>query len=229
MMQHRPVKKPPPNWGRSYPMQNKSGDGPKLELVRLDLDTPHDVTLYLNDGAHTLSYPNLNSVQVTFGTGGTSREFSVFPAVLGSVIHVAASQVIVRSGNYTADAPDNELGGLRVSAMAGIGRPAPTQRRLYNDLNSNNIVQPGTDTDFILDSWTTAIQLSLQLTGAAAAASVTVSEINRNPLGDTVLVVAQPVTNYANAKTIHPYCNVIRVHNANLVAVYADVNETILL
>jgi hypothetical protein len=222
-------RKVPPNWGRSYPMQNTAPTGPDVELVRLELDESRDVTLYLNDGSNTLSYPNLNEMHIRFGNGGTARELSVFPSVLGSVIHVVASSVFVHAYNYSASAPTNELGSLRVSAMAGLGRPSETTRRLYNDANSNNQVAAASNRDFILDPWTFAAQISVQLLAGAVVGSVTVTELNRSPLGDTPLVAAEPIANYSFFKTLHPYCNVLRVSNANAAAVYADVSEALRL
>lgn len=223
-------KKHPSNWGRSYPLQNTTPSGPEVELVRLELEQSTDVTIYLNNGTDdTLAYPNNNEAHVRFGNGATSRSLSVFPSVLGSVIHVVAQTVLVSTSNYSALAPTNVLGALRVSAMAALGRPYETTRRLYSNVNSTSEVLAGGYLDFILDPWTVAIQLSVQLGGVAALAGVTVVEINRNPSGDTWLAIQQPVSNYAFFKTINPFCNVLRVSNTNLDTVYADVVESLRL
>lgn len=225
------LRKPPPNWGRSFPMQRSSG--PEVQLVRLDLPQAADVTLYLNEGVNLLTYANLNEFHVSFGSGGTARSLTLIASVRGTVLHVVAATVEVRS-QITAQSfvPDNQLSQLRVSAMAGLGRPYTSQRYLLGEDNPLNNINPSSSRDFLIDGWVTAAQITLQLAAAALSTAVTVTEIHRNPLGDTTLVIAQPVANYASPKVLNPLCNVIRVANGNAgvgQVIYVDLAETFLL
>lgn len=214
-----------PNWGRSFPMSQTQG--PEVELVRVQLPRSEDFTLYLNEGSNTLGYINLNEFHVSVGNGGTSRNLTIQASVLGTTLHVVGSQVIVRATNYTPyPIPANEMPLYRVSAMAGLGRPYALTRRLFNNSNSNNLIPAASSRDFTLDPWVTAVQVSIEPTPLpSTVVSVSITEVSRMPSGDTPLIVAQPLSNYAAPKTLHPFTNVLTVENLGADAVYADIAE----
>lgn len=221
-----------PNWGRSYPVQLT--EGPPVELVRLQLPRPTDVTVYLGEPIVTTGsgYPVQVPYTISFGSGGTARTLTALAPVLGGVHHVVASKVEVRSVPFSSLAvPPEKLSQVRISAMAGLGRPTEHVRRLFRTVNYNTQVTPGGQRSWVLDPFTTKVRITMSATAGAVAdpALVTVTQILSTFLGETEYFVPEPLAAYATPKSVHPLANTIRVFNNAVPAIYIDIEQTILM
>lgn len=217
-----------PNWGRSYPVQRT--EGPPVELVRLRFDTPRDITLYLNANQQLLGYPNLNPVSISFGSGGTASTFQLQTSVLGTVLHVVAQTIDVRSPAFTPyPVDDDELSQLRVSAMAGLGRPTPHERRLFNDANSNPNIAPGASQDWELDAWVYGVKVNTEVGAGATLTGVTVQEVNVMPPGETLIGFPSAATEWTAGRVLHPLTNVLRVVNGSTGTIASNIVQLSLI
>lgn len=221
----------PPNWGRSFP--GSRSDGPPVELVRVELPTSADLTLYLGDPfTSEFLWPNFNETVITWGNGGTSRDLSVTPSVRGNVLHFVASRLVVRSKNFVnEDVPTDQFNLVRVSAMAALGRPSAVTRVLFNNEHSNDRVVAGeAPKAFTLSPWAESVRI-VPTPGAPPVNLdlVTVAQGNRMPGGDTV-GTARPVSEYSAPMALHPMTNILVMENTNPTgAVGIAIIETFLL
>ena len=207
----------PPNWGRSFPASR--ADGPPVELVRVELPTSTDLTLYVGDPFTSMFlWPNFNPFTITWGNGGTSRDIELVQSVRGTVLHFVSSRLVVRSKNFVSDdVPTDQFNLVRVSAMAAIGRPSPTTRVLFNNDHSNdNVVAGEAPKAFELSPWAESVRIVCTPAGPPANLDlVTVAQGNRMPAGDTAFSVGRPVSEYATPMPLHPMANILIMENTN--------------
>jgi hypothetical protein len=200
------MKKQPPNWGRSFPLSALT-TGNTVELVRLDLETSHDVTLYLGDIGSSANPTHPEIFNVSFANGGTSMDFEVLGAMVGSVVHVVAKTVIVRAQKYPAVAGIIPNVSPRVSAMAALGRPFRNAQRV--DANV------GAGTTFLMvplmAPWTSQLQITSWPSGAGALVNVLyIDTVGTKHYAD----FQKPIELFADPQYISPLCNAVEIVTA---------------
>lgn len=186
-----------PNWGRSFPLSSLAS-GNQVELVRLDMQESRDVTLYLGDiSAGNPCFPEL--YHITYANGGTSAEIDVLGSMVGSVMHVVASNVVVRGEKYgplAATAIPNA--SPRITAMAALGRPYPSAVFASIGLGAGPattlVISP-------LPAWTTRLQIQSWPAGANALVNLLYTDSGATK---HYAVFHQPIEQYAEPQLISP-------------------------
>jgi hypothetical protein len=139
----------PPQWGRSFTVPNLGQGEQAAQLVRITLDRPQDVVLYL-DGLYQSGGGYAGRVAthytIAVGCGGISllNEELWVPAV-GKALHYTADhvEVVARVNGQSGVSGAGEL--VRVAAAAALGRPSVSYRTgdfIFSLVNPGLLIPP---------------------------------------------------------------------------------------
>jgi hypothetical protein len=121
-------RKIPPQWGTSYSQIGPAGASTK-QLVRVRLERPQDITVYLEGALQSDAGSFIGPVpvqyRVSIGSGGVAIEQGyVYAPAVGVARHFVADAVDVDVAPAALVAPYSR----RVAAMCALGRPIESQR-----------------------------------------------------------------------------------------------------
>jgi hypothetical protein len=171
--------------------------------VSFALEHPDDVTIYLGDGL----LPIVTRWEIVVGNGKSARAISMDNAVLGSVLHVVAQSIVVRTSVTAAAA----LTG-RLHAAAGLGRPTRQVLRQYVSnvppSGSIDLPAPPFAATMLIYTDDTTNSLSVQPRYVFAPFN--------NSVGPT-----EPIANWKPERPTNPLANTYRILNADAVNVHS--------
>jgi hypothetical protein len=135
------------NWGRSAPCNR----GAAVQLARLHVETPRDVTIYLYGYRDKNGREQDGYYVVAWGAGGSARSEIVHVPSRGIAMHVVADTVSV-------DAPPFPTGSGETLARASVGLGAPSLWKRYGRITGFGDVL---DDDFavVIPAFTTLVRI----------------------------------------------------------------------
>ena len=230
-----------PNWGRSAPVVRAAAAGPPVELIRVQLPEPTDFTIYIGNITDDLVDQRVvfagadsvieNQWTLSWGNGGTMREHRDFQTVRGTVVHVAASSIILTQPNrITPTIPDSVLAQLRISAMAAVGRPTPYTKRAELAVGTA-LISAGETAYVRLSPWATDVLIMSSVASAGGdPALVDVTQMFRDSTpANSHQSIAMSLSSYATKRGLSQFANVLQLVNNSPGDVAIDMTETILL
>lgn len=199
------------NWGKSFP-----GGRGVVEYVNIKLPRPTDITLYLGQPAQTESWFVPNYV-VSVGSGGTTFDYlvgtdiyavvsGVASSCRGVTLHFVADELYVRGDTSLPGVPltPAQLGALRFSAQAGLGRPSSFERMHPEERVANG----DAEVVFALTPWSThaRVLVSWDPVTENAITGFSARQENVSPFGTTVVLDEMPLSHYmaAGGVPLHP-------------------------
>lgn len=175
-----PVRKVAPNWGRSFQLAALQSN--EQEVARVEVEHPQDFVVMLgNIGEMTHQFVLCNN-RIQMANGGVADEQLIINSVRGTVLHVAARSVIVRSSqDPRTNAVDNTL---RYHAQIAPGRPS------LHEYSGDELTLTGaTNLEVQLKPWTHSVKIAAYPAASLAAANYQVRQTFR-PVGGAPVLVA---------------------------------------
>lgn len=197
------------NWGKSYAPARGS-----VEFVRVQLNPlvgSRDFTIYLGDISQLEGIWSDRPYEVTFANGGTSSVQLVTSSILGTAIHVAASEVVVR-GDTSPGEDIPARSAFRYQAHCALGTPREHTITGYNigsgwAAGGQSLNAPGVQmiplSAFATHAWLDGLSGDLS--------NFEVTQVNRQYGIDTVAVDAVPGSEYAVPRALALNTNYLRL------------------
>lgn len=191
----------PPNWGRSYPLTTLSGN--EQELARVELDHSADFTVMLGNIAEMRNQITLATNRILVSNGGVSDEQTVINSVRGTVLHVAARSVVVRS---MQDPRTLIIGAntLRYHAQLALGRPS-----LHSYAEDEMTLTGNASLQIPLRPWTHSVKIAAY--PAASAADYAVRQLFVGTAGTALEANFRDLTDFADPQPLVPTANTLLV------------------
>jgi hypothetical protein len=170
--------------------------------VRVQLPTSADIILTLGDPTQ-YDYPIQFDWQISISNGGTSNNLKLRSSIRGQVVHVVASNVVVRAQQAGTIPAGTKT---RISAMAALGSPfrhCIARHTLMGAGQAGSVVQ--------LKPFTHSIKIAAY--PASAVALATVRQKYRLPTGANYVTGTRALADYATEQALDPTANEIEIIN----------------